>query len=76
MLDWINSQEKRPEPHQHILVTIKENGKPTVVACSMVDKDRIQIGEGPTLRTYSFSIVKAWLPFPKPYEEKALVSMD
>ncbi|TXK46386.1 hypothetical protein FVR03_10905 [Pontibacter qinzhouensis] len=67
--EWIPSSEQLPELRQNILATIDEHGHPTVVACWYVGDNRIKMDSSPNAKTYDFSIVKAWIPFPKPYME-------
>ncbi|MFT2007851.1 DUF551 domain-containing protein [Pontibacter sp. 13R65] len=66
---WIKSSENLPAMRQKILATIEEHGRPTVVACWYVDDHRIMMDHLPDSKTYDFSIVKAWQPFPEPYLE-------
>ena len=73
MTNWIKAQNKLPEPHQHILATIMENGKPTVVACWYSQDNKIKIKEGPNSPIYCYSIVHAWIPFPKPFVEEEML---
>ena len=65
MANWIKAQDKFPEPHQHILATITENGKPVVVACWYCQDHKIIMKERPNAQTYSYAIVQAWMLFPE-----------
>ena len=69
MSSWIRSNERLPEEHQKILVTVEHNGKKTVAPCWVIDNNRIMFSETPNAPSYSFAMVKAWLPFPEPYQE-------
>lgn len=71
MSTWIKHNEKTPNLRQHILATLVDHGSPKVVACWYIDDNRIMIDETPNSQTYSFSMVKAWQPFPQPYSESA-----
>jgi len=65
---WIKVVDKTPHLKQKILATLVEHGEPKVVACWYVEGNRIMLDETPNSQTYSFSLVKAWQPFPEPYE--------
>lgn len=69
MSQWIKGTDKTPFLKQHILATLVEQGEPKVVACWYVEGNRIMLYDTPNTQTYSFSLVKAWQPFPEPYEE-------
>ncbi|WP_187261534.1 DUF551 domain-containing protein [Pontibacter beigongshangensis] len=69
MKKWIKSSESLPRMRQRILATIEEHGEPTVVSCWYVGDNRIMLEQLPNSKTYDFSIVKAWQPFPEPFLE-------
>ena len=69
MENWIRKEEKLPEEHQRILATVKLHGKTAVVPCWYIPDNRILLNDSPDSQTYSFSMVKAWQPFPEPYKE-------
>ncbi|GEO06660.1 hypothetical protein AAE02nite_43240 [Adhaeribacter aerolatus] len=69
MLGWIKKEDKIPQEHQRILATVEMNGKTSVVPCWFVADNRILLNDAPNSQTYSFSMVRAWQPFPEPYQE-------
>jgi len=69
MIQWIRSNERKPEEHQKILVTVEQHGKKTVAPCWFIQDNRIIFSDTPNSPSYSFAMVKAWLPFPEPYQE-------
>lgn len=68
MAQWITHDKGTPQLKQQILATIEEQGKPKVVACWYVEDNRIKLDQHPDSLTYAFAIVKAWQPFPEPYQ--------
>ena len=69
MGNWIRAADKFPEERQRILATVNINGKISVVPCWYIQNNRILLNDTPNAPTYSFSMVKAWQPFPEPYQE-------
>jgi hypothetical protein len=69
MAIWIKSSERLPVPHQQILATIEQHGQLKVIPCWLTEDDQIILDQHPDTTSYSFSIVKAWQPFPEPYQE-------
>lgn len=68
MSQWIKDPEVKPHIKQKILATLVEHGEPKVVSCWYVEGNRIMMDDSPNAQTYSFSLVKAWQPFPEPYD--------
>lgn len=69
MAQWIKATDKKPELKQQILATMVESGETKVVPCWYVEGNRIMLYDTPNTQTFSFSLVKAWQPFPEPYNE-------
>jgi len=69
MINWIKNEDRTPEEHQRILATVELNGKTSVVPCWYIENNRILLNDAPNAPTYSYSMVRAWQPFPEPFQE-------
>ena len=76
MLNWINIDERRPDPEkdgEKILVTRKIRLRFSGKEFLITESDRIYIDKGGAIRLGSgnhWSGVTAWMPFPRPYGEE------
>ena len=69
MANWIKAEDKLPAENKRILATVNQKGKVSVVPAWYIQNNRILSHDAPGSPTYSFSMVKAWQPFPEPYQQ-------
>jgi hypothetical protein len=69
MDNWIKSIDQLPPLHQPVLATIEQHGKLEVLPCWRIDDKYFVMDQNLNAARYTFSIVKAWQPFPEPYRE-------